>query len=168
MAKELWAQKGKMKKKFSDDAWDLLGENKNGWSEIRTVDQVVSSIKNVPDNGDKKNAEEIKVTSTAPQTVSNTADWKDAATNQVVENDLASKLNSTPEFSDFVKVNLSKSTIKDFFDSPEGNVAYKNNMTLDALAELLSLKFNNSIADLKSAFKIIDSVSNTVDSDGSL
>jgi len=106
MAQTIIAQKGKLRKRFNLDSWNLL-KDKNGWVEVEQSKQFVT----------------------------NTA---------------KSQIEPKEEFANFVKDNIFKSQIKDYFDAE--NVPYKNSMSLNALITLLYEKLG-SIEKLKIAFK---------------
>lgn len=148
------AQKGKLRKTFSQLSWDNLGENKNGWEPVNG-DIVVSDVKkDAPPTGnaEKKEAAQDNLV------VDNILDKKEDAKNE--GNDLSNKLDEFIEKqkADFNAVakeaGLTKNQLKDYFDSEEVNVAYKTNDSLDVLIGLLFENLNGDIELLKTKFSI--------------
>ena len=137
------AYKDGRSKRFSPVAWDLMGKNKNGWSEVETS----TTTSNI-------------ITDKLPSAIPPTGE-KETLTVQVVENVIAQVVNEIKEIettstdADFIalaKEHLSKNKIKDLFDAE--NVAYKTSDNTDALITLLSKHLNNDIELLKSKFSI--------------
>jgi len=143
MAQTIIAQKGKLRKRFNLDSWNLL-KDKNGWVEVEQSNQVVESsvVKRIVPNSGQKKDDEIN------QVVENTAPAN--VPEQFVTNTAKSQIEPKEEFANFVKDNIFKSQIKDYFDAE--NVPYKNSMSLNALITLLYEKLG-SIEKLKIAFK---------------
>lgn len=129
-------------KKFSEEAWHLLGQNKNGWElhEPNPSNQtVVNEIQTAPV---KNELEESK-------------------TNQIVTNEVGTStedesnqtvVNSIEEFKSFASENLKRGTMKDYLDSK--NVSYKQNISNDGLIELIASDMNNNIETLKATFNL--------------
>lgn len=153
------AQKGKLRKTFSQLTWDNLGENKNGWEQIDS-NITVSAVKKVPPptgTAEKKDAPKENIV------VDNIADKKEdikVEDNKTEGSDLSNKLDEFIEKqkADFNAVakegGLTKNQLKDYFDSEEVNVAYKTNDSLDVLIGLLFENLNGDIELLKTKFSI--------------
>jgi len=150
------AQKGKLKKTFSQLSWDNLGENKNGWEPVNG-DIVVSDVKkDTPPTGnvEKKEAPKDNLV------VDNILGKKDDVVTDEAKNNLSNKLDEFIEKqkADFNAVakeaGLTKNQLKDYFDSEEVNVTYKTNDSLDILIGLLFENLNGDIELLKTKFSI--------------
>lgn len=156
MSKTILAKKGDLRKKFPLATWSLL-KDKNGWEIIEPASQVIDDSiikKAAPDNGEKKIVKTAK-----PQTVENTVALKEEEKNIVVNDSetIITESSIDPvnkEFADFVKTNISKSSIKNYLD--EKNIPYKNNMSLNVLTGLLSVEFGGDLDKLTFAFGIND------------
>ncbi|MDQ3047649.1 MAG: hypothetical protein M3R27_08890 [Bacteroidota bacterium] len=136
---EVLAVKGKYKKKFTAEQWNLLGDDKNGWTVAATSHQVVvnKTFKTPPSPGTKATA----------QVVDNKAEAK-------AEDEIVKNLVVSPEITEFVKANISRSQIKDLFDAKD--VKYKNSLNLDGLIEILAKTYSNNLDDIKAEFKFED------------
>ena len=158
MANEtILARKGKLTKRFNADAWALL-KSKNGWEEVLGSDapdfQIVrDQVRAIPPSGQKQ--EIVKKV----EIVENSVDKKTPEINQVTENEQKKKFTTSAEFSEFAKQKLTKSILKDYFDSSEVNIPYKNNMPLDELISLLAERLENDIDRAKIIFGISTVVS---------
>lgn len=160
-------------KKFSTESWNLL-TNKNGWVALDEPVQIVKSAKIVlpPDNGTPKNQAVKKqiVKNTAPvasseQTVVD--ETKEKVSEPVGEKsdtvegaELApAKTGASEEFAKIVSDNLTKSMIKDYFDSllekeNPVDVKYSNTANLQTLTDILADHLKNDTELLKTEFKI--------------
>lgn len=158
------AQKGKLKKTFSQLSWENLGENKNGWVEITGESTTNITAKAVaPPTG---TAEKKEAPVKGATTSNKVEDQKEEGntSNTVVDNSVGeteeekiAKFVETKkaEFSAFVKeAGLTKNLIKDYFDKEENNIAYKANDGLDVLIGILYDHLNGDIELLKSKFSI--------------
>lgn len=142
------AKKGKLTKKFTKEAWDLLGENKNGWELLSTSDpKEVKKI--IPPSGQKE--------APTKQVVENkveTAKVEEPVTETPIVNETTETIldELKPKFIEFAKEKLTKGQIKDYFDLVE--VSYKANANHDELAGLLADNLNNDIEVLKQKFEL--------------
>lgn len=151
MAETVLAQKGKFRKKFPIETWDLLGKDKNGWTIVDENNEVVSNNVTPPNSGEKKKVSKKQI-------VENLVAEKKSE--EVVINEV--KLDSTEEpknqdnkSAEFVQLatkELTIARIKDFFDAKE--IQYKNSMKLDELVGLLAVNLNNDIEALKAQFNL--------------
>lgn len=150
------AQKGKLKKQFSQLTWENLGENKNGWEPVNS-DITVSAVKtDTTSNGNSEKKDKPKEN----LVVENILTKKDDIVTDKAKDTLANKLDEFIEKqkADFNAVakesGLTKNQLKDYFDSEEVNVVYKTNDSLDVLISLLFENLNGDIELLKSKFSI--------------
>ena len=156
------AQKGNLKKTFSDLTWELLGENKNGWVEVKggqTSNISASAVKTAPPTGTVEKKEAPKANATTSNTLEETKKVEESAetTKEVSEEDKVAKFleENKLNFSNTAKeIGITKSQIKDYFDQQENKVAYKANDSLDSLIGLLHDSLNGDIEVLKSKFSI--------------
>lgn len=132
------AIKNKITKPFSQLAWDLLGENKNGWVEQSAQTAENKAIK-TPETGQKEKP--------TVQVVENLANKEAEQSAQTAEN--ANEINL---FNELAKEHLTKGNIKDYFDSNE--ISYKATDSLGDLISLLNEKLAGDVELLKSQFSI--------------
>ncbi len=135
------AHKNGQTKQFTQYAWDLLGENKNGWTKISESNHSISnrapsanptvadnnSVQNKA-NGNAKQPETGEKKTEEPQTFDN------------------------PEFLSLAKENLKAGVIKDYLDANEQ--AYKGNASLDVLVNILCQYMKGDVNALKTEFSI--------------
>lgn len=129
------AIKDNVKKSFSPLAWDLLGENKNGWVELSAQTAENKAIQ-TPETGEK----EIPTLQVAENLVAETE------TSEIT----AENTSENSEFNSLAKEHLTKGNIKDYFDANE--IPYKASDSLGDLILLLNEKLNGDVELLKSQF----------------
>lgn len=152
MAITVLAEKGKFKKRFPIESWELLGKDKNGWAVVESADQVVVNEVKPPDAGQKKKSSKNQIVENlAPKKVADQVVVNEVKQEAVEENKTDAP-KATVEFIDLATKNLSIARIKDFFDSKE--IEYKNSMKLADLIELLAVNLNNDIEAVKVQFNI--------------
>ena len=136
------AKKNNITKQFSQLAWDLLGENKNGWVE-QSAQTAENKVIQTPETGQKEKP--------TTQTVDNTVKKEVEEPAQTAENKVENTA-EVNEFNELAKLHLTKGNIKDFFD--KGEIAYKATDSLGDLILLLNEKLSDDIDLLKSQFSI--------------
>lgn len=140
-------------KKFSEEVWKNLGNNKNGWEkQSDSVAENTSKKKPIPETGEKANP--------TKQVVENTVVKNEPVADQIVDNKLkgsdsvAENNDEKSKFISLAKSNLTKSVMKDYLDLPEVNLPYKTSDSSEDLASILFEAFNGDIAALKAKFEI--------------
>ena len=157
------ARKGKLQKTFSDLSWENLGENKNGWEEVKsgsTTSNITAKAVQTPPTGqvEKKEAPVANATTSdiskkveeeeAPKTENTNGPSQEEKLEKFLEESKAT-------FSESVKeLGITKGLIKDYFDKEENGVAYKASDSLDVLIGLLFEHLNGDVELLKSKFSL--------------
>lgn len=154
------ARKGKLQKTFSDLSWENLGENKNGWEEVKaggtTSNITAKAVPPPTGNVEKKEAPVANATTSdiskkveeAPKTENTNEPSKEEKLEKFLEESKAT-------FSESVKeLGITKGLIKDYFDKEENGVAYKASDSLDVLIGLLFEHLNGDVELLKSKFSL--------------
>lgn len=157
-ATDVWATNGRgEKRRFTRISWDLLGKNKEGWTELPDTviqNQIDSPAK--PSTGNKTQV--IENTATAEknnQVIENivVSAAKEEAAN-VVESETGSPSITKEQKDEFLKAaqGLKKGDIKDFFDKQNPAVEYSNSWKPQAFIEKLAEYLNYDIVELQKAF----------------
>lgn len=151
----LTIRKGNQQKQITEAAWDLIGENKNGWS-IVTEDSapVVNEIVAAPPTGEPETpADNTAVTNEVVFEETAAVVNEIATTNETSEADPASSSENTPDdFTEHVLANISKQKVKDYLDQKE--IAYKANSSLAVLAGILKNELQGDVELLKLEFSL--------------
>ncbi len=145
MAEQITIRKGIQTKKITRYAWDLMGENKNGWELTESSDQIVANevSKGVVDAGVVVNESEPVVN----QIVANGEVLEPAATGEeTIESDRENFIAVATE------AKLKTGVIKDFLDI--NNVEYKQKDKPEVLIEKLADFFVNDVEKFKAEFSI--------------
>lgn len=156
------ARKGKLQKTFSDLSWENLGENKNGWEEVKsggtTSNITAKAVPPPTGNVEKKEAPVVNATTSdiSKKVVEEEAP-KTENTNELSQEDRLAKFleEGKAKFSESAKeLGITKNLIKDYFDKEENAVAYKASDSLDVLIGLLFEHLNGDVELLKSKFSL--------------
>lgn len=154
------ARKGKLQKTFSDLSWENLGENKNGWEEVKsgsTTSNITAKAVATPPTGQVEK-KEVPVANATTSDISKKEEApKTENTNGPSQEEKLEKFleESKATFSESVKeLGITKGLIKDYFDKEENAVAYKASDSLDVLIGLLFEHLNGDVELLKSKFSL--------------
>lgn len=131
------AEKKGQRRKFTDAAWKLLGNNKNGWAEVAS--QAVSNVAQTVTPAAKPN------TGNKPQKITNVkteeSEKAQPVTNVAKEESAQPIVNTVGGASkeQFLKAaeSLGKTAIKEFFDSQNPPVKVSNRANIEELREQL-------------------------------
>lgn len=137
------------KQVFSDIAWKMLGKDKNGWVERPSQTIVNKTEVERPDMGPtsvKKN----QVIENHVNPVKNEEIINGIAEEEVTENQIAESESKKSEFLEAVK-GLSKTIIKDYFDSQNPPIKYKNKDSEEVLQKQFAEHLNYDINELQKA-----------------
>lgn len=132
-------KKGDQIKNISKLAWEMMADNKQGWSEV-SISQSTVSNEVPPPSGDKvvdnsKVENEVKSTNETVTTVSN---------------EVPPHITADSEFVELAKKSLTRTALKDYLDQKE--VQFKQTDSLEILSSTLAIYMKNNIELLKSEF----------------
>lgn len=138
------AFKNGKKQVFSDLAWRLLGNNKNGWVERdhQTIGNTLELKR--PDMGPMIPSKEVKIENTI-----NTGETEEEALERLIKESKPTK-NKKSEFMKAIE-GISKSQIKDFLDQQNPPVKYRNNAKDEDLKMILAETLEFDIVKLQKA-----------------
>lgn len=127
-------------KTFSDYAWKLLGSDKNGWEpKVEPTGQVVTN-------------EVVKPSKTVNQPEQVVTNELDKAPEPTVTNEVTNEVGDKDAFIAIASENLKRNQIKDYLDTKE--VSYKQNISTEAIIELLGQTMNYNVEELKTVFSL--------------
>ena len=127
-------------KTFSDYAWKLLGSDKNGWEpKVEPTGQVVTN-------------EVVKSPKTVNQPEQVVTNELNSASEPTVTNEVPNEVGDKDAFITIASENLKRNQIKDYLDTKE--VSYKQNISTEAIIELLGQTMNYNVEELKTVFSL--------------
>ena len=163
MSEFIWAQKGKLKKKFDRRAWEMLKDT-NGWVEVDDAKSEIITpiiVKAPPASGtaivEKKQIIQSEVKKEVlPEQVIYDISKKEITEEPEIAEKTIPNSSAQNDFNEFVDKNFTASKMKDYFDEKE--IDYKNSMPKSELIGILSSKFNGDIEAVKAEFKITTTI----------
>lgn len=147
MAAKLTIRKGIQTKTITQYAWDLMGENKNGWELAESSEQVVTNETEAPSNSKVIDTGIVTNESeeSGSQVVTNENEPSES-TNVVVSDDRTQFIQVATE------AKLKSGMIKDFLDI--NGIEYKQKDKPEVLIEKLADFFQNDIEKFKTEFGV--------------
>lgn len=137
------------KKRFTDEAWRMLGKNKNGWIQIQDLsgEPVLNEVAKTP----VVKSNEATVTNEISATQETAVTTEEETTSTVNDN------SNTESLIDFAKTQLEnglikRNQLKDYLDSKE--VSFKQSISNNDLIALVASQMNGDVEVFKAEFKI--------------